>query len=217
MDAYDDSNIIFVPVGLDENTYNLSYTIPETFSNWIGNNVKLNAKTVLSLGKTHYRIEDIADFDSETGLPEFECWDYFVRDSTKVRGSPDGVLDSICSYISKSNGTQGKLNSLPFWLIPPLQDGNSFCQNPALDWAKSAIAIDPKSIDNYTITLGPFTGTVNVLNDSTGSASALQRTFENFGNPYFTCSSEIFNSQVSDIQPEKNRTTSKISNFSYNP
>ena len=189
-DPNNSSDIVFVPVGLDENTwdYNRSnFTELEQLQMWGGSNMSSSAAVQTWLG--HPTEGDPAgtphsvDYTALTvaacsgGAPPNECWDSYVRG---VNAS-DGPLKVYCGYDNQGNGIAG----------------NTYCDTPelfdacaALDKVMdSSIAVNPNRISgsgaNALMMMGPYNGTMTVRNNLTGSITALERAIRNYGNPYF--------------------------------
>ncbi len=189
-DPNNSADIIFVPVGLDENTwdYNRSnFTELEQLQMWAGSNISSSAAVQTWLG--HPTAQDPAgtphsvDYTALTvascsnGQPPNDCWDRYVRGVV----ANDGPLRVYCGYDNNGNGIAG----------------NTFCGTPelydacvALDKCMDAsIAINPNRMkgtgSNKVMMMGPYNGTMTVRNNLTGSINALDRAIRNYGNPYF--------------------------------
>ena len=195
-DPSDPNDIVFVPVGLDENTYDYNrsnFTELEQLQMWAGQNITSAAAVQTWLG--HPTAQDPAgtphsvDYTELTvascsgGVPPNECWDTYVRGVT----ASDGPLVVYSEYDANGNGG----------------GGSTFCQTSelydscvALDKCMDAsIAINPKRMTgsgtNARMLMGPYNGTMTVRNYLTGGTIALDKSIKNYGNPYFDeCSEE---------------------------
>ena len=195
-DPNNSADIIFVPVGLDENTWDYNragFTELEQLQIWAGTNISSSAAVQTWLGhptagdpagtphSVDYTAITVATPTNGT-IPPNECWDSYVRGVNAA----DGPLDVYCGYDSNGNGLAG----------------NTWCQTPelfdscaALDKCMDAsIAVNPNRISgsgtNAKMLLGPYNGTMTVRNNLTGSIEALDRAIRNYGNPYFDECSE---------------------------
>ena len=196
-DPNNSADIIFVPVGLDENTWDYNragFTELEQLQIWAGTNITSSQAVQTWLG--HPTANDPAgtphsvDYTALTvatptngTIPPNECWDSYVRGVNAA----DGPLDVYCGYDSNGNGIAG----------------NTWCQTPelinnsclALDKCMDAsIAVNPNRISgsgtDARMLMGPYNGTMTVRNNLTGSIEALDRAIRNYGNPYFDECSE---------------------------
>jgi len=194
-DPGDPANMIFVPVGLDENTYDYNrsnYTELEQLQMWAGTNISSSAAVQTWLG--HPTAGDPAgtphsvDYTAITvaactnGVPPSECWDTYVRN---VNAS-DGPLTVYCGYDADGNGIAGQTYC---------NTSELFDSCAALDKCMdSSIAISPKRMTGSGSTarmqLGAYNGTMTVRNYLTGGVVALGRALRNYGNPYFDECSE---------------------------
>jgi len=131
-DPNNSSDLVFVPTGLDENTfdYNRSnFTELEQFQLWLGDNVAgytpnstYGFWTTYSYSPTDPTADaegfvagtDSASYTAITvnnnqcptdplGIPE-DCWDRYVRKGTNT----DGPLDVFCGYDANGNGIAGE-------------------------------------------------------------------------------------------------------------
>ena len=190
-DPNNSADIIFVPVGQDENTYDYNrsnYTELEQLQMWAGDNITSSQAVQTWLG--HPTANDPAgtphsvDYTALTvasctnGVPPNECWDTFVRGVT----ASDGPLQVYCGYDNAGN---------------PLA-GNTYCNtselhsNPCLALDKcmdSSIAINPKRMritkNGKVMHMGAYNGVMTVRNYLTGGIMALDRAIDNYGNPFF--------------------------------
>ena len=116
-DPQDPGNMVFVPVGLDENTYDYNrsnYTELEQLQMWSGQNITSSQAVQTWLG--HPTEGDPAgtphsvDYTAITvtpcvnSVPPNECWDTYVRG---VNAS-DGPLTVYCGYDADCNGIAGQ-------------------------------------------------------------------------------------------------------------
>lgn len=139
------NDVIFVPIGLDENTYDWghqNYSELTQLSVWLGQNIKTYRRrslqyttpgtsttttdpetgeesTLVEPGLTNssnvYYTASIERLSG--GMPAHECWDTYVYRSSG-NGNPDGVLDVYGAYYplgSGDNQTQGKTPGQTFW------------------------------------------------------------------------------------------------------
>ena len=191
-DPQDPGNQVFVPVGLDENTYDYNrsnYTELEQLQMWAGQNITSSAAVQTWLG--HPSAQDPAgtphsvDYTALTvaactnNVPPNECWDTYVRG---VNAS-DGPLTVYCGYDANGNGIAGQT----YCQVPQLQPSNTCL---ALDKCMDAsIAINPQRMkgggSDQRILMGAYNGTMTVRNWLTGGVIALGRALKNYGNPFF--------------------------------
>ena len=191
-DPQDPGNMVFVPVGLDENTYDYNrsnYTELEQLQMWAGDNITSSAAVQTWLG--HPTAGDPAgtphsvDYTALTvasctnNVPPNECWDTYVRG---VNAS-DGPLTVYCGYDANGNGLAGQT----YCQVPQLQPSNTCL---ALDKCMDAsIAVNPKRMTGSGSTarlqLGAYNGRMTVRNWLTGGVIALGRSLKNYGNPFF--------------------------------
>ncbi len=189
-DPQDPGNMVFVPVGLDENTYDYNrsnYTELEQLQLWSGQNITSSQAVQTWLG--HPTEGDPAgtphsvDYTAITvtpcvnGVPPNECWDTYVRG---VNAS-DGPLTVYCGYDADGNGLTGQT----YCNTSALYDSCS-----ALDRVLDAsIAVNPQRIEgsgaNARMLMGSYNGTMTVRNWLTGGVIALGRALKNYGNPFF--------------------------------
>ena len=149
-DPSDSNDIIFVPVGLDENTYDYNrngFTEYEQFKLWLGNNLTSGSLTTSDVSwqtgsttttdpqtgeTTTTTTSDSTSYTrftvncspnpGNTNVPNSDCWDKFVRGT----GNSSGPLDVYCGWDNLGNGIPG----LRFWEITgPGATGtvNPFC------------------------------------------------------------------------------------------
>ena len=190
-DPQDPGNMVFVPVGLDENTYDYNrsnYTELEQLQMWAGDNITSSAAVQTWLG--HPTANDPAgtphsvDYTALTvasctnGVPPNECWDSYVRG---VNAS-DGPLTVYCGYDANGNGQAGQT----YCNVPELHNNPCLALDKCMD---ASIAINPKRMTGSGSTarlqLGAYNGRMTVRNWLTGGVIALGRSLKNYGNPFF--------------------------------
>tara|TARA_B100000700_G_scaffold324742_1_gene431683 strand:- start:28 stop:4167 length:4140 start_codon:yes stop_codon:yes gene_type:complete len=191
-DPQDPGNMVFVPVGLDENTYDYNrsnFTELEQLQMWAGQNITSSAAVQTWLG--HPTAGDPAgtphsvDYTALTvaactnNVPPNECWDTYVRG---VNAS-DGPLTVYCGYDADGNGLTGQT----YCQVSQLQPSNTCL---ALDKCMDAsIAVNPQRISgsgsDARMLMGAYNGTMTVRNWLTGGVIALGRGLKNYGNPFF--------------------------------
>ena len=187
-DPQDPGNMVFVPVGLDENTYDYNrsnYTELEQLQMWAGQNITSSAAVQTWLGHptagdpagTPHSVDYTALVVASctNNIPPNECWDTYVRG---VNAS-DGPLTVYCGYDANGNGIAGQT----YCQVPQLQPSNTCL---ALDKCMDAsIAINPQRMTGGRLQLGAYNGTMTVRNWLTGGVIALGRSLKNYGNPFF--------------------------------
>ena len=190
-DPQDPGNMVFVPVGLDENTYDYNrsnYTELEQLQMWAGDNITSSAAVQTWLG--HPTANDPAgtphsvDYTALTvasctnGVPPNECWDSYVRG---VNAS-DGPLTVYCGYDANGNGQAGQT----YCNVSELHNNPCLALDKCMD---ASIAINPKRMTGSGSTarlqLGAYNGRMTVRNWLTGGVIALGRSLKNYGNPFF--------------------------------
>ena len=141
-------------------------------------------------------------------IPEYDCWDKYVR----LSGAPqDAPLDVYCAYPGEGDKTSGER----FWEIPELMD---LCT--ALEYVGDAsIALNPHTYKNGVWRMGPYSGTMNVKNYNTGATITLGEAINSFGNPYAEgCGSPVFGTQQRGLKPAKaTYTKPRSSEVSWDP
>ena len=208
------SDIVFVPVGSDENTYDYNrqgFSEYEQFKTWLGDNLTTHApgtqvgwiaheedpETGQELDVRYWYYTDIGVAMPVNGVPPNECWDTYLRHAS----NPNGCLDVYCGYNPANPGTN-KTASTGYWGVgyianPPCSGGSL-----ALDFVSDcAIAINPKLVSEFEILLGPFNGTMTVLNYNTGSTITYGESIKNFGNPYFSECDLVFGNMTNLTNP----------------
>ena len=190
-DPQDPGNMVFVPVGLDENTYSYDrsdYTELEQFQMWAGDNVTNLGPAVQTwlghptandpLGAPHsVDYTALSVTPCVAGVPPNECWDSYVRG---VNAS-DGPLTVYCGYDADGNGIAGQT----YCNTTELYD-SCVALDRTLD---ASIAVNPKRMtgsgSNARLLLGAYNGRMTVRNWLTGGIIALGRSLKNYGNPFF--------------------------------
>ena len=208
------SDIVFVPVGSDENTYDYNrsgFSEYEQFKTWLGDNLSTHApgtqvgwiaheedpETGQELDVRYWYYTNIGVAMPVNGVPPNECWDTYLRHAS----NPNGCLDVYCGYNPANPGTN-KTASTGYWGVgyianPPCAGGSL-----ALDFVSdAAIAINPKLVSQFEILLGPFNGTMTVLNYNTGSTITYGESIKNFGNPYFSECDLVFGNMTNLTNP----------------
>ena len=245
------SDIIFIPVGLDENTFDWghnNFSEAEQLGLWLGDNLNYNTRTVqwtipattvggngqpgdpdysagtsyssLTQDQTFYVIE--VDRLSG-GVPPNECWDTYLRHGS----NSDGVLDVYSAYYvsgSGNNQTQGKTTGSGYWGVNRLYNGYScgfstctytFQNFYGSGWSGTgnnqscleycndvSIAVDPQLFTQLGMRMGPYSGTMNIKNWSTGASIAYGQAVKGMGNPFFQeCDGGAFGDLVDAINP----------------
>lgn len=206
-------DIIFVPTGTDENTYdwnNDNWTEYEQLETWLGQNLSLytlfvaNTWTGVTFTDTNEnettRSQDIGGYtpiDVEPAIngpkPKYDCWDRYVR----LPGAPaDAPLDVYCAYPGEGAKTPG----VRFWDVPELMN---ICTT--LEYVGDAsVALNPHTYKDGVWRMGPYNGTMNVKNYNTGATITLGEAINSFGNPYAEgCSSPVFGTQQRGLKPAK--------------
>ena len=245
------SDIIFVPVGLDENTFDWghnNFSEAEQLGLWLGDNLNYNTRTVqwtvpattvggsgqpgdpgYSAGTSYGSLtQDQSFYVIEVerlsgGVPAHECWDTYLRHGN----NSDGVLDVYDAYYvsgSGNNQSQGKSSGNAFWDIPNLYNGYScafstctytFQNFYGSGWTGSgnnqscleycndvSIAVDPQLFTQLGMRMGPYSGTMNIKNWSTGASIAYGQAVKGMGNPFFQeCDGGAFGDLVDAINP----------------
>jgi len=218
--CYEDPNnsgVVFVPIGLDENTfdYNQSgYSEFQQLQLWLHDNLTYSPglsvswilqSTVVPPSGTpgqpgynpgssgtsaSYNYTGIAAAPWSGGQPPNECWDTYVRGVA----ANDGPLDVYCGYDADGDGISGDTYNN----VAPLM---SICA-AVHDVMDVAIAIQPGRItsDNKMI-MGPYDGEVRVRNYLTGTTQTYAKAVQYLGNPYFSeCDVEYGGSQnIADV------------------
>ena len=196
-DPQDPGNMVFVPVGLDENTYDYNrsnFTELEQLQMWAGQNITSSQAVQTWLG--HPTANDPAgtphsvDYTALTvascssGVPPNECWDTYVRG---VNAS-DGPLTVYSGYDANGNGQSGQT----YCNTSELHGNSCLALDKCMD---ASIAINPQRItgsgSSARMNMGSYNGIMAVRNYLSGGVIALGRALRNYGNPYFDeCSEE---------------------------
>ena len=195
-DPQDPGNMVFVPVGLDENTYDYNrsnFTELEQLQMWAGQNITSSAAVQTWLGhptagdpagtphSVDYTALTVASCNS--GVPPNECWDTYVRG---VNAS-DGPLTVYSGYDANGNGQSGST----YCNVTELHNNPCLALDKCMD---ASIAIQPKRVvgsgSTARLQMGAYNGTMTVRNWLTGGVIALGRALRNYGNPYFDECSE---------------------------
>ena len=192
-DPSNSADIIFIPIGGDENTYDYNTGVGlselQQLQLWMGNNVSGTSATTntWSGGSLSYTAVNV----NCGSYPGAECWDTYTRGS----GNTTGPLDVYSGYNASGNGISGQR----WWEISGFGVSNPWCNacsgsGVGLTFVNDAsIAINPQRVDeNNNMRLGPYDGKMTVRNWLTGSTVALGRALNNTGNPFFDeCSTEV--------------------------
>tara|TARA_B100000287_G_scaffold410505_1_gene438992 strand:- start:26521 stop:30366 length:3846 start_codon:yes stop_codon:yes gene_type:complete len=189
------SGMVFVPVGLDENTfdYNRSgYTELEQLQHWAGQNITTSSgqatwtahadPEVPGSGTEHtfdYTQINVAAFVN--GAPPNLCWDSFVRDVNAA----DGPLNVYCGYDIDGNPLDGQTYGDTSELF-----NACVALNLVLD---SAIAVQPgRQTGTNKMVMGPYKGEMRVRNYLTGATQTYAKAVQYLSNPYFSeCETDI--------------------------
>ena len=194
------ADIIFIPIGGDENTYD--YNSAGGFSEvgqlqlWMGSNVtgttSSSTNNIGSGGNISYNALNV----NCGSYPGAECWDTYTRGS----GNTTGPLTVYSGYDANGNGITGQR----WWEITAFGRSNPWCtsctsgnfsgQGVGLTFVNDvSVAVNPQRVDeNNNMRLGPYDGNMTVRNYLTGSTTALGRALNNNGNPFFDeCSQEV--------------------------
>lgn len=194
----DQDDIIFIPIGLDENTFDYdqdNYSEYQQFQMWLRGNLSqfaygtrvtnstaVDPNTGQPLPGQSYNVTQIqVQQCNGSGIPPNECWDSYVRSAS----NPNGVLDVYCGWDANGDPIAGQT----YCQVPELIGGYGYfgfsCW--ALDTVNSvAIAVQPKRItDELIMPLGSYDGDFIVKNWASGATYAFARSINNFGNPYF--------------------------------
>ena len=199
-DPTNSANIIFIPIGGDENTYdyNSGVGLSEVgqLQLWMGNNVTgTTSSTTNNLGSGGNISYNALNVNCGS-YPGAECWDTYTRGS----GNSTGPLDVYSGY----NGNGGKIAGERWWEVTAFGRTNPWCtsctsgnfsgQGVGLTFVNDiSIAVNPQRVDeNNNMRLGPYDGNMTVRNWLSGSTVALGRALNNNGNPYFDeCSDTV--------------------------
>ncbi|BCU95153.1 MAG: hypothetical protein CM15mV7_2690 [uncultured marine virus] len=187
------ADIIFIPIGGDENTYDYNsaggFSEVQQLQLWMGGNVSGTTSSTTnntgSGGNISYNRLNV----NCGSYPGAECWDTYTRGS----GNTTGPLDVYSGYNASGNGIAGQR----WWEISAFGRTNPWCtsctsgnfsgQGVGLTFVNDiSIAVNPQRVDeNNNMRLGPYDGNMTVRNWLSGSTVALGRALNNNGNPYF--------------------------------
>ena len=209
------NDIIFVPVGSDENTYDWNrqgFSEYEQFKVWLGDNLTNHSpgtsytwiaheedpESGQELDVRQWSYTDITVAMPVNGVPPNECWDTYLRTAQNAIGP----LDAFCGY-NPSDPPPGtdKTATGGYWDVgyiatPPCAG------HLALDFVSdAAIAVNPRLCSEFEIILGPTNGTMDVKNYNTGATIVFGDTVRNVGNPYFTECDLVFGQMTSIVNP----------------
>ena len=225
-DSTNANDIIFVPVGSDENTYDYNrqgFSELEQFQTWLGDNLSGYS------ANTTYTWVDSSDGQSYTqtytdisvntslvnGMPPNECWDTYLRTASNT----NGPLNAYCGY-NPSNPPPGTDRTATggYWDVNYIANPPG-CGDLALEFVSdAAIAINPKLCSEFEIILGPINGTMDVKNYNTGATIVFGDTVRNVGNPYFTECDLVFGQMTSIVNPPKSlQQKERIATVSWDP
>jgi len=218
--CYEDPNsngVVFVPIGLDENTFDYNQSGYDEFTQlqlWLHDNLTYQPNLLLSwiLGSTvvppsgtvgqpdynagspgttaTFNYTGIAAAPWSGGEPPDECWDTYVRGV----GASDGPLDVFCGYDVNGDGIAGDTYNNVAALM-------NICA-AVHDCSDVAIAIQPTRVaSNNLLTMGPYEGEVRVRNYLTGVTQTYAKAVQYLSNPYFSeCDVEYGGSQdIGDV------------------
>lgn len=186
------ADIIFIPIGGDENTYDYNsaggFNEVQQLQLWAGNNVSGTSSTSYNYGNGTINYSEV---NANCGsYPGAECWDTYTRGS----GNTTGPLNVYSGYNASGNGIAGQR----WWEITAFGQTNPWCNPPCgslgLTFVNDvSIAVNPQRVDeNNNMRLGPYDGNMTVRNWLSGSTIALGRALNNNGNPYFDeCSDTV--------------------------
>jgi hypothetical protein len=218
--CYEDPNnngVVFVPIGLDENTFDYNQSGYDEFTQlqlWLHDNLTYQPNLLLSwllastvvppsgtVGQPDYNAGSpgtnatfnytgIAAAPWSGGEPPDECWDTYVRGV----GASDGPLDVFCGYDVNGDGISGDTYNNVAALM-------NICA-AVHDCSDVAIAIQPTRVaSNNVLTMGPYEGEVRVRNYLTGVTQTYAKAVQYLSNPYFSeCDVEYGGSQdIGDV------------------
>lgn len=201
-DPNNSADIIFVPVGGDENTYDYNslggFNEVQQLQLWIGNNLNGTGSSTVSWNNPDGGSGSMpySSLSVNCGsYPGAECWDTYTRGS----GNTTGPLNVFSGYDGTGNGIPGNR----WWEISAFGVTNPWCtgcggsgSGPSVGLTfvnDVSIATNPQRVDeNNNMRLGPYNGKMTVRNWLNGSTIALGRALNNTGNPFFDeCSTEV--------------------------
>ena len=123
------SDVIFVPVGLDENTFSWdagSFSEVQQLELWLGNNFVHSTKSVSNSGDPFSQTFNVISVSALSGgVPPNECWDTYLRHGNNA----NGVLDVYSAYYNNNN-TQGKTAGGGYWTSSGLYNGYTCGSSP---------------------------------------------------------------------------------------
>ena len=235
------NDVIFVPVGLDENTFDWSagdFSETDQLGVWLGNNFQHSSKTITNTNggssQSFNTFNVISVSPLSGGVPPNECWDTYLRHSNNA----NGVLDAYSAYYN-NNGSQGKTAGGGYWTSSGLYNGYTCGSSPCtgslsyqygnsgfnnnnacgLEYVNDvSIAVDPRLFTQLGMRMGPYSGTMNVKNWNTGTNIAFGQAVQNMGNPYYTdCEGAAFGSSNETLNPQPPLKRRKVHKASYDP
>ena len=232
------SDVIFVPVGLDENTFSWdagSFSEVQQLELWLGNNFVHSTKSVSNSGDPFSQTFNVISVSALSGgVPPNECWDTYLRHGNNA----NGVLDVYSAYYNNNN-TQGKTAGGGYWTSSGLYNGYTCGSSPCtgtlsasygtsgfnnnnacgLEYVNDiSVAVDPRMFTQLGMRMGPYTGTMNVKNWNTGSNIAFGQAVQNMGNPFFAeCEGEAFGQSPAQINPQPPLRRRRVHKSSYDP
>ena len=231
-------DVVFVPVGLDENTFNwdaVSYSEVQQLELWLGNNFSHSSKSVTGSGNNFSQSFNVISVSALSGgVPPNECWDTYLRHGNNA----NGVLDVYSAYYN-NGGSQGRTAGGGYWTSSGLYNGYTCGSSPCsgslnysygtsgfnnnnacgLEYVNDiSIAVDPRMFTQLGMRMGPYTGTMNVKNWNTGSNIAFGQATQNMGNPFFTeCEGEAFGNSADLLNPQPPLKRRRVHKSSHDP
>ena len=231
-------DVVFVPVGLDENTFNwdaVSYSEVQQLELWLGNNFSHSSKSVTGSGNNFSQSFNVISVSALSGgVPPNECWDTYLRHGNNA----NGVLDVYSAYYN-NGGSQGRTAGGGYWTSSGLYNGYTCGSSPCsgslnysygtsgfnnnnacgLEYVNDiSVAVDPRMFTQLGMRMGPYTGTMNVKNWNTGSNIAFGQATQNMGNPFFTeCEGEAFGNSADLLNPQPPLKRRRVHKSSHDP
>ncbi len=231
-------DVVFVPVGLDENTFDWSannFSETQQLGVWLGNNFSHSSKSVSGTGNNFSQTFNVISVSALSGgVPPNECWDTYLRHGNNA----NGVLDVYSAYYN-DNETQGKTAGGGYWTSSGLYNGYTCGSSPCsgsisasygtggfnnnnacgLEYVNDiSIAVDPRMFTQLGMRMGPYHGTMNVKNWNTGSNIAFGQAVQNMGNPFFSeCEGEAFGQSPNQINPQPPLKRRRVHKSSHDP